>query len=292
MEGGHPRVPHRRARADHPGPELGATRDLVARVSARLHRCRADPARPARRSATGSAACRPGWTTPSSWGVRAAAGAGLRVGDTRLRHVDHFRIDPRLGDDADFDALVAPAHERGLRIMLDGVFNHVGRGFHAAFAGCWTRDPRPTASWFRLRWPETPPTAPGTARLRRLRGPPPARRARPHAARRGRPRRRGDEPLARPRVPTAGGSTPRTPCPRSSGRRSLHRVRARHPDAYLVGEVIHGDYAAFVRDGRPRRGHPVRAVEGGLELAQRPQLLRARPRPGPARRVPRRTSCR
>ena len=27
--------------------------------------------------------------------------------------VDHFRIDPRLGDDADFDRLVSQAHERG-----------------------------------------------------------------------------------------------------------------------------------------------------------------------------------
>src|SRR3954447_13627480 len=41
--------------------------------------------------------------------------------------VDHLRIDPRLGDDADFDRLVAQAHGRGLRVLLDGVFNHVGR---------------------------------------------------------------------------------------------------------------------------------------------------------------------
>jgi cyclomaltodextrinase len=45
--------------------------------------------------------------------------------------VDHFRIDPRLGDDTDFDSLVAAAHRRGLRLILDGVFNHVGRDFPA-----------------------------------------------------------------------------------------------------------------------------------------------------------------
>src|SRR3954471_9487593 len=45
--------------------------------------------------------------------------------------VDHLRIDPRLGDDADFDALVAAAQGRGLRILLDGVFNHVARSFEA-----------------------------------------------------------------------------------------------------------------------------------------------------------------
>ena len=42
---------------------------------------------------------------------------------------DHYRIDPRLGDDADFDHLVAEAHRRGLRVLLDGVFNHVGTDF-------------------------------------------------------------------------------------------------------------------------------------------------------------------
>src|ERR1700722_1290995 len=45
--------------------------------------------------------------------------------------VDHFRIDPRLGTDDDFDALVSAADQRGLRLILDGVFNHVGRSFPA-----------------------------------------------------------------------------------------------------------------------------------------------------------------
>ncbi|WP_436055986.1 alpha-amylase family glycosyl hydrolase [Pseudarthrobacter oxydans] len=42
---------------------------------------------------------------------------------------DYFRIDPRLGDDADFDELIAQCHARGLKVLLDGVFNHVGRSF-------------------------------------------------------------------------------------------------------------------------------------------------------------------
>lgn len=42
---------------------------------------------------------------------------------------DHYRIDPRLGDDGDFDYLVAEARARGLRVLLDGVFNHVGVDF-------------------------------------------------------------------------------------------------------------------------------------------------------------------
>ena len=44
---------------------------------------------------------------------------------------DHYRIDPRLGDDGDFDRLVEEARARGLRILLDGVFNHVGTDFLA-----------------------------------------------------------------------------------------------------------------------------------------------------------------
>src|SRR4051794_29445313 len=39
--------------------------------------------------------------------------------------VDHWRIDPRLGGLEDFDKLVAACRERGLRVVLDGVFNHV-----------------------------------------------------------------------------------------------------------------------------------------------------------------------
>ncbi|WEV66502.1 alpha-amylase family protein [Bifidobacterium sp. ESL0764] len=43
--------------------------------------------------------------------------------------IDFYRIDPRLGDDTAFDRLVTACHERGIALMLDGVFNHVGRDF-------------------------------------------------------------------------------------------------------------------------------------------------------------------
>ena len=42
---------------------------------------------------------------------------------------DYFRIDPAFGDDATFDALVGEVHARGMRLVLDGVFNHCGDGF-------------------------------------------------------------------------------------------------------------------------------------------------------------------
>lgn len=47
--------------------------------------------------------------------------------DTR----DYTKIDSRLGSNDDFRAVCEALHENGLRIVLDGVFNHVGRGFWA-----------------------------------------------------------------------------------------------------------------------------------------------------------------
>ena len=40
--------------------------------------------------------------------------------------LDHSRVDPRLGDEADLDHLLEQCRERGLSVLLDGVFNHVG----------------------------------------------------------------------------------------------------------------------------------------------------------------------
>jgi glycosidase len=42
---------------------------------------------------------------------------------------DYYRIDPLLGDDEVFDQLITACHDRGIRVVLDGVFNHTGRGF-------------------------------------------------------------------------------------------------------------------------------------------------------------------
>ena len=47
--------------------------------------------------------------------------------DTR----DYCRIDPRLGTNEDFAQVCRTLHDHGIRVVLDGVFNHVGRGFWA-----------------------------------------------------------------------------------------------------------------------------------------------------------------
>ncbi len=42
---------------------------------------------------------------------------------------DYYRVDPMLGGNEALRALIDAAHARGLRVVLDGVFNHASRGF-------------------------------------------------------------------------------------------------------------------------------------------------------------------
>lgn len=43
--------------------------------------------------------------------------------------IDYYKIDRRLGTNKDFSNLCSKLHENGIKIILDGVFNHVGREF-------------------------------------------------------------------------------------------------------------------------------------------------------------------
>ena len=49
----------------------------------------------------------------------------------RYNTFDYNRIDPILGTEEDMKELVRKAHESGIRVMLDGVFNHCGTEFFA-----------------------------------------------------------------------------------------------------------------------------------------------------------------
>ncbi len=44
---------------------------------------------------------------------------------------DYFYVDRRLGTNETLSRLSAEMHRRGMRLVLDGVFNHVGRDFWA-----------------------------------------------------------------------------------------------------------------------------------------------------------------
>lgn len=66
--------------------------------------------------------------------------------DTR----DYFTLDPRLGSKEDFVKVCRAFHDGGLRVMLDGVFNHVGRGFWAFRDVQEKKWDSPYKDWFHL----------------------------------------------------------------------------------------------------------------------------------------------
>lgn len=68
--------------------------------------------------------------------------------DTR----DYFHVDCRLGTDEDFAQVCQALHDAGLRIMLDGVFNHVGRGFWAFKDVQEKKWDSPYRDWFYLNF--------------------------------------------------------------------------------------------------------------------------------------------
>ncbi len=69
----------------------------------------------------------------------------------RYNTTDYYRIDPKLGDLADFKALLDTAHRHGMRVMLDGVFNHCGRGFFAFNDVLENQEHSPYLSWFHIK---------------------------------------------------------------------------------------------------------------------------------------------
>ncbi len=148
---------------------------------------------------------------------------------------DHYRIDPRLGTGDDFDELAEQAHATGVRVLLDGVFNHVGTEFPHyrraldgdAGARRWFRESRDGFATFE-----------GHGELIALNHDEPevidyVVDVMGHWLDRGADGWRLDAAYA---------------VPARFWAQVLPRVRERHPDAWFVGEVIHGDYAAVVSE--------------------------------------------
>lgn len=68
----------------------------------------------------------------------------------RYHPYDYFTVDPLLGGDAALRELLDTAHAHGVRVILDGVFNHVGRGFWAFHHVLENGADSPYRGWFHL----------------------------------------------------------------------------------------------------------------------------------------------
>ncbi|GGK72582.1 alpha-amylase family glycosyl hydrolase [Ornithinimicrobium pekingense] len=149
--------------------------------------------------------------------------------------LDHLRVDPRLGDDRDLDELLREARARGVRVCLDGVFNHVSRDHPVVQRALAAGPDSEEGRW--LRWSEGYPLCfEGHLDLVELdlTHPPVADHVvevMTHWLSRGVDAWRLDAAYA----PGA-----------QSWRGIVERVRAAYPQVWILAEVIHGPYEDFV----------------------------------------------
>ena len=136
--------------------------------------------------------------------------------------LDHFRIDPRLGDDEDFDWLIDACRQRGVNLMLDGVFNHVARSHPWVASGLAGDTDWEGHGELATLNHDDPRVQDAVAEIML------------HWLRRG---------IAGWRLDVAYAVPP------EFWRTVLARVREEFPDAMFLGEVIHGDYAEIARAG-------------------------------------------
>lgn len=150
--------------------------------------------------------------------------------------LDHYRVDPRLGDEEDLLTLLREARARGVRVVLDGVFNHLSQDHEIVRRATAPGATDEERSW--VRWVgEHTRGFEGNLDLVEL-------------------------DLTRPvvqdhvvdvmshwlavgfdgwRLDAAFAPGPDVWAP------IIERVRAAHPDAWILAEQISGDYVDFVR---------------------------------------------
>ncbi len=163
--------------------------------------------------------------------------------------LDYLCIDPRLGSVEDFDALVEACHAHGMNIMLDGVFSHVSDQYPPLRAVLEAgKDPvsgtpnSPDAPLFHIDWESDGGPYPWffegnpdlvrfdhtNARVKDF-----VQQVMEYWCARGIDGWRLDAAYS---VPTEFWAD------------VCDRVRASYPGTFFLGEVIHGDYPAFVGD--------------------------------------------
>ena len=159
--------------------------------------------------------------------------------------VDPFRVDRRLGTEEDLVALIDACHRRSIKVGLDAVFNHVGRGFPHFRDVLAHREQSNWRDWFEIDFGKQGPDGfayanfEGHQRLVKL------NHANPNVLdwavdvakfwiERGVDGFRLDAAYAIPSSFLAAFAD---------------RTRAIRPDLFLVGEVIHGDYSRTAKEG-------------------------------------------
>ncbi|WP_239164819.1 alpha-amylase family protein [Actinoplanes palleronii] len=159
--------------------------------------------------------------------------------------VDHLRVDPRLGTEDDLRRLLDECHRRGIRVLFDGVFNHVGRDFGPFRDVLANGRSSSYKNWFRLDFDGDGPDGFGYADFEGHR----------HLV-----ALNHDEPAVVDYVAEVlrhwldfGIDGWRLDAayavPLPFWHAAVGRAREKHPDAWFVGEVLHGDYPAWVSDG-------------------------------------------
>ncbi len=64
---------------------------------------------------------------------------------------DYYQVDPLLGGNEAFRVLLDRAHDRGIKVVLDGVFNHASRGFYQFNHVLECGKSSPYLDWFTVR---------------------------------------------------------------------------------------------------------------------------------------------
>lgn len=159
--------------------------------------------------------------------------------------VDHFVIDSRLGTNDDFLWFVETCRSLGVKLCLDGVFNHVGRNFGPFLDVKTHRQSSRFASWFHIDWHNTDnedgfsyKNFEGHHALVTL------NHNNPEVS-----QYVGDVMLHWLRMGIAGWRLDAAyAVPRPFWQTVIPRVQAEFPESWFLAEVIHGDYGQFVRE--------------------------------------------
>lgn len=152
---------------------------------------------------------------------------------------DFFKIDPRLGNEEDFQWLIDTCKSFGIKLILDGVFNHVGRHFGPFEDVRHHKQNSRYAHWFHIDWNNgynedgfSYRNFEGHHQLVTLNHDNPevvdyVVQVMTHWLSKGINGWRLDAAYA---------------VPQHFWRATLPRVMSQFPDAWILGEVIHGDY--------------------------------------------------